>query len=207
MNNAEEKQQEYIPEPQEDVRGHETGPPRHASRRDYHRERSRRDFLEEDSRHKSPVLAAVMSCMPGLGQIYVGYYQQGFIHVLVAASLVALLNSGLGALQPLAGFFLAFFWLYNVVDAARRATFYNRAIAGLGPDEIPEDMKMPGTRGSLVGGVVLIIAGAIAISYTRFGFSLDWLEEWWPVALFLVGGYLIYKHFANGRPGIEGEET
>jgi len=41
--------------------------------------------------------------------------------------------SGHRAPQPLLGFFLAFFWLFNIVDAARRATFYNEALVGLRP--------------------------------------------------------------------------
>ena len=39
----------------------------------------RREFYD-DPRRKSPVLALVLSLMPGLGQVYVGYYNQGFIN-------------------------------------------------------------------------------------------------------------------------------
>ena len=61
--------------------------------------------------------------MPGLGQVYVGYYQRGFIHVLVAATIITLLANGAAdALIPLLGLFLGFFWLYNMVDAYRRAS-------------------------------------------------------------------------------------
>ena len=41
--------------------------------------------LAGDQRRKSPTLAALLSLMPGLGQVYVGYYQQGFIDIAVAA--------------------------------------------------------------------------------------------------------------------------
>ena len=39
-----------------------------------------------DPRSKSPALAAILSMMPGLGQVYIGYYQRGFVHILVIAS-------------------------------------------------------------------------------------------------------------------------
>jgi hypothetical protein len=153
---------------------------------------ARRDFFD-DPRRKSPVLALVLSLMPGLGQVYIGYYQQGFTNVLVAASIIAVLNSNLaGGAEPLFGIFLAFFWLYNVVDAWRRATFYNNALAGIGPAAIPEDFTAPGSRGTLAGGVALVLVGVIALSHTLFGLPLDWIEKWWPVALIGVGAWLIY---------------
>ncbi len=150
-------------------------------------------YPPEDSRQKSPVLAGVLSLMPGLGQVYVGYYPQGFIHILVVGSLIALLDRGVGRLEPLCGIFLAFFWLYNIVDAWRRATLYNLALAGLGPQELPEAVRVPETRGSLIGGGILIVFGAVLLAHTRFGMSLIWVETWWPMAFILVGTYLVYK--------------
>jgi TM2 domain-containing membrane protein YozV len=156
----------------------------------------RRGFVQEDPRSKSPVLAALLSLMPGLGQIYLGYYIQGFTNIVVIASLITLLARGLGDLTPLAALFMAFYWLYNIVDASRRASFYNQALAGLGPMELPADIEMPGGKGSLFGGVALIVLGGLALAYTRFNVSMVWLERWWPAALVILGGYLIYRSFA-----------
>ncbi len=160
-----------------------------------------RGYVQEDPRSKSPVLAALLSLMPGLGQIYVGYYVQGFTNIFIIASLIALLHHGVGDLEPLAGLFLAFYWLYNVVDASRRASFYNQALAGLGPMELPKDIEMPGTKGSLFGGVALIILGGLALAYTRFNVSMVWLERWWPAALVILGAYLVYKSYAAKKQG------
>ena len=149
----------------------------------------------EDSRRKSPGLAAFMSVMPGLGQVYVGYYQQGFINILVVASMITLLTLRIRQLIPLIAIFMAFYWLYNIVDAGRRAAYYNRALAGLGPETLPEDISIPGSKGSLLGGTLLVVFGLIFFLHTKFGMPLEWIEEWWPVALLAVGGYLIYTHF------------
>lgn len=147
-----------------------------------------------DPRSKSPALAAVLSLMPGLGQVYVGFYQRGFIHVVVAAGTITLLASGtVMGLEPLFGMFLAFFWLYNIIDAARRATLYNQVLAGNPAIEMPEDFNMPSTGGSIFGGACLIAFGFILLLHTRFNMSLDWLHDWWPVAVMLFGGYLLFK--------------
>ena len=146
-----------------------------------------------DSRRKSPGLACFLSLMPGLGQVYVGYYQRGFIHSAVVAALITVLASGLEELTPLAAIFLVFFWLYNIIDAGRRAVLYNEVLAGRTGVELPADLMAPGLGGSVVGGVVVALAGAILLSHTAFGMSLAWLKEWWPAALILFGGYLFYK--------------
>lgn len=153
-----------------------------------------------DPRQKSPFLAGLLSAVPGLGQVYVGYYQRGFIHALVVAALIALLSSeALDALIPLGAIFLGFFWLYNIIDAGRRASLYNQALAGVADIELPEDFKMPGFRGSVAGGLAIAAAGVILLLHTRFDVSLAWLEEWWPAGLVLFGAYLVWKAWQD-RP-------
>ena len=176
-----------------------TPPPRRRPRQRPPVATGRRDFYD-DPRRKSPVLALVLSLMPGVGQIYVGYYQQGFTNALVAASIIAVLSANMAAgAEPLFGIFLGFFWLYNVVDAWRRATFYNNALAGIGPAAMPEDFAVTGSRGTLAGGAALVLVGLIALSHTLFGMPLDWLEKWWPLALIGVGGWLIYPSIAGKK--------
>jgi hypothetical protein len=154
-------------------------------------------YFADDPRRKSPALATLLSLMPGIGQIYVGYYQQGFVNIFVVAGTITLLaNSGrwgVHGLEPLLGVFLAFYWLYNLVDAGRRAALYNHALAGLDKAALPEDVPLPSGGGSLAGGVALVAIGLIVFSNTMFGFSLEWLERWWPIGLVAAGAYLIYS--------------
>jgi len=149
-----------------------------------------------DSRRKSPLLALVLSGMPGVGQIYVGYYQSGFVHAIVVAGLLALLNSpGFegSPLFPLFAVFMAFFWLYSMIDAFRRASLYNHALAGGREIELPDEISLPTFRGSIAGGVAIAALGAILLLNTRFGMSLEWIEQWWPAAILLFGAYLVWK--------------
>jgi TM2 domain-containing membrane protein YozV len=140
-----------------------------------------------DPRRKKPFLASVLSIMPGLGQVYVGYYKRGFIHAITVALLITFLTAQIVPLIPLAAIF------YNIVDAGRRASLYNQALAGGTAVELPDDFETPSLGGSLAGGAALVIIGVILLSYTMFGVSLQWLESWWPVALIGFGGYLVYK--------------
>jgi len=147
-----------------------------------------------DPRSKSPALAAILSMMPGLGQVYVGYYQRGFLNAVVVAGIITLLAGEMvGPLNPLFALFMTFFWLYNIIDAARRASLYNQVLAGTPGIEMPEDFKMPATGGSIFGGACLIAFGFVLLLHTRFGMSLDWTAEWWPVAVMIFGGYLLVK--------------
>ena len=148
---------------------------------------------------KSPVLAGLLSLMPGAGQIYVGYYKLGFIHNIIFGMNIAFLAaaSPFSRLLPAASIFLAFFVIYNIVDASRRATCYNLALDGVEGIELPSlnDASLPfqNLRGSVGGGVILIAVGAILLSNTLLGIPLDWLAAWWPVAPLGLGVHLLAK--------------
>lgn len=146
------------------------------------------------------MLAGLLSLLPGAGQIYVGYYKLGFIHNFVfGAAVVLLAAAGNTAIEPLApalGIFLAFFVIYNVVDAGRRATLYNLALDGVAGIDLPDmdmDLSLPNLGGSIAGGVVLIVLGVVLLSNTLFGIPLDWLAAWWPVIPLGLGVHLLHK--------------
>ena len=147
-----------------------------------------------DPRAKSPVLTTVLSLMPGLGQVYLGYTQLGFIHAAVFASLIALMSSNqLGRLEPFVGISMAFFVLYNLVDAHRRALLVNERLAQLESQPLPDGFGSVSFGGRLALGLGLIFVGLLSLLNLRFGFSLAWLERWWPAGLVLLGIYLVVR--------------
>ena len=140
---------------------------------------------------KSPLAAVVLSGLPGLGQVYVGYYQRGFINILVVVTTIFLLNQWeLREFQPLLGPFLAFFWIYNMIDAARCAVAVNRGADAGVQTNLPELPAAVG-GGSMFAGVLLIAIGALILGRTVLGISLDWLAEWWPLLLIIFGIRLV----------------
>jgi len=146
-------------------------------------------------RHKSPALTSVLSLAPGLGQVYLGYYSRGFTHMAIVAGTIAILAEGNipDFMYPLLGIFLPFFWLYNIVDAGRRAAYYNMVLAGSDPKGILPEFDMPQRSGSMAGGLALIFGGLFLLIHIQFGFSLRWLETWWPIIPVFIGIYLFAK--------------
>ena len=144
---------------------------------------------------KSPLLACLLSLLPGIGQVYVGHYKLGFLHNIVFASTIMILSMEIEAIGPLFGIFLAFFFVYNIVDAGRRAALYNLALEGAEGIELPQEMdvKLPSFGGSLAGGLALMVLGVLLLTNTLWGMSLAWVENWWPVAPIMMGAYLVVK--------------
>jgi len=70
---------------------------------------------------KNPNLAAFLSLFPGLGNVYNGLYMRGITFFLVIVSLIAIVVEN----HPLFGMAIAFFWLFNVIDAYRQAALIN----------------------------------------------------------------------------------
>jgi len=150
-------------------------------------------------RNKSVFLACLLSgLMPGLGQVYLGYYQRGFLHAIIFAGIITALSSGAaGGNEPLFGISLGFWYLYNIVDAGRRANLINLAADGLRAPEFPTDFKLPDGRGSLWGGAILTFLGIMFLLNSRYDISLDWLLDWWPLLLVGVGVNLMVKNIRS----------
>ena len=98
-----------------------------------------------------------------------------------------------GALEPFLGIFIGFWWIFCMLDAHRRATLYNLALEGGRAPDLPRDLELPGMGGGMASGVTLVVIGVLLLLHTRFEMDLEWVEEWWPLALVLFGGWLIHK--------------
>ena len=115
----------------------------------------------------------------------------------VQDTLITILSSGAGDLEPLFGMSIGFIVLYSIIDAGRRASIINQAAEGLSPLSPPEDIAIAGRGGSVVGGILIMGAGLLLLLHTRFDVSMEWLEDWWPALLILFGGYLLIKGIRN----------
>jgi len=158
-----------------------------------------------DLPYKIPFLAGLLSgILPGLGQIYVGYYQAGIVLGAVFAGIITILAGGADGLEPFFGIMVGFVWLYGIIDAARRAQAVNLALDGYGDASLPPDMALPAVGGSRTGGVILMLLGVVLVLHTGFDLEMEWLEDWWPLALIGLGGWLFYKS-RREQAGMAGE--
>jgi hypothetical protein len=147
-----------------------------------------------ENRKKSPGLAAVFSIMPGLGQIYVGFYRRGFLHALVTAGIITMLSAGrVHRMEPLFGIFLSFYWFFNIIDAVRMANLYNDAVTGLEDEEMRRALAKAGDKGTIGGGLAILAIGMLFLLHNVFDVSMYWLEDWWPLFPVGFGAYLLYQ--------------
>jgi hypothetical protein len=75
----------------------------------------------------------------------------------------------------------------------------NRVSAGLGAEELPDEYKLPKAGGSLFGGIVMIVIGLLFVLDLNFDIPLDWLADWWPLALVIVGARMVWQARRKGR--------
>ncbi len=152
-------------------------------------------------RRKSPGLAAVLSIFPGLGQVYVGALARGFTYAGVFAAFVLLLSSDASEqVKPAIGMMFAFFYLYNLFDAARMANLFNDTADGATLEELRRDFLAGiGQRGSIGGGLALLAGGLLFAMHTWFGLSLEVLEDWWPLLPIGFGAWLLWAGIRDRR--------
>lgn len=135
--------------------------------------------------HKSVAAAAFLSMLPGAGQVYIGAYARGLAHALTFAGIITILANGmLFGLEPFLGISLAFFVIYNLVDAIRLAQAYNDAVDS--GKSMVEPLEISTTYGRGVG-IALVVIGTLILMETRFDLDMRWVREWWPLAIILVG--------------------
>lgn len=138
-----------------------------------------------DPLDKSPGLALFLSIIvPGLGHIYVGSYERALMIIGgIGVSIWAIVHSD-GRLWPLA-FAIAFAYFFSIFDAYREAQ-----IANLTADqELPKPRRQ--SEGRLMFGVFLTVVATIVLADKLDLFDLDWLYDWWPAFVLLIGLYFI----------------
>jgi hypothetical protein len=143
---------------------------------------------------KNPALAAFLSLAPGLGNVYNGLYLRGITFFLTIVSLIAITVER----HPLFGAAIAFFWLFNVIDAYRQATLINYGYAqDLGLVDLPRHPRA--SQGGIVAGVLLMLIGLVAAAEQYFDIRLDWLIDLWPFALVAIGGGLVWASIRDRK--------
>ena len=141
---------------------------------------------------RSPGLALVLSCFPGLGHLYLGLYQRAFgIFISFALSIWLAEHADLGIL-------IAGIVLFGFVDAYRQAQLLNMGMAA--ETLMATELRAKATRrGSLGFGVFLLVVGLLML-YNQFNpIDFSFLQDWWPLLLVVAGIWLVAAHFREKR--------
>ena len=147
--------------------------------------------------YRAPLMAAFLSIMPGLGNIYNGLYQRGVTFFLIVVGIFGIaVESGEG---PHLGFLipaLGFSWFFNIFDAYRQATLINY---GYTDATLPKAPKQSASGGLMLGVAVFLIG---LYGFLREVLDIDFsaILEYWFLGFMAFGGWLIYQGLkkANG---------
>ncbi|MFZ0520882.1 MAG: B-box zinc finger protein [Candidatus Acidiferrales bacterium] len=134
----------------------------------------------------NPGLAATLGFIPGLGAVYNGQYVKALIHVLIFGGIIALLSSDIpSSYAAFFGIGLGCFYFYMPIEA------YRTAMARRQGEPEPANL-IEGEGRKPIGAMILIGIGALLL-LSNFGLlQRDWFERSWPVALIIIGGWLLW---------------
>jgi hypothetical protein len=144
----------------------------------------------------SPALAFLLGFIPGVGAIYNGQYAKGLVHVIIFGLLVSILSSGASGLEPLFGMLLAAWFFYMAFEAYHTA---KRRELGQPVDEFSSLFPVREAAGSSLTGVVLIGLGVLFLLLNFEIIRLYQLVRFWPVALIVLGAYMLWARLSGGR--------
>ena len=148
----------------------------------------------------NPALAGILAgFFPfGVGAVYTGQYAKGLAHLLIFTGIIWGLSSGhMGALEPILGIAMGFFYVYQIIDAVRSA----RAVQTGQPVPDPFGLARTFSAGERsdfsktpVGAVVLIGLGALFMLH-NLGVWFFSLDRFWPVVLIAIGAWLFARRW------------
>ena len=140
---------------------------------------------------RSPGLALLLSCFPGLGHLYLGLYQRA-LAVFLAFALTIWLSEHAGSL----GILIPAVVLFGFVDSYRQAQAMNYGMAPE-PTVATAGSVMAPKRGSLGFGLFLLAIGVVLLYNQFYPIDFSFLQDWWPLLLVLAGVYLVGAHYLD----------
>jgi Domain of unknown function (DUF5668)/B-box zinc finger len=139
----------------------------------------------------------------GVGAVYCSQYAKGLSHLVIAVLLIIIQASDVPwYVHMLLGFTMAFFWVYQIIDAVRTAKaiqmgesapdpFGLASMFGGGGAPAPTGEKAEGTK-IPIGAAVLIVLGVLFLVNTAFDFSL---HRYWPLILIGLGVWMFARQW------------
>jgi hypothetical protein len=139
-------------------------------------------------------LAALFAVLPGMGAVYNRQNIKAVVHFV---SIIGLFE--LASLKVAAGVFALaglVFYFYSIIDAYRTAMLIAR---GESPAVDEERFKRSLIKRAPLIGVMLIAAGLLLVVQIVKPFAFVTVARLFPVALIILGGYLLTRYFKRSR--------
>ena len=136
----------------------------------------------------------------GVGAVYCSQYAKGLSHLLIFALLVFGADHA-GNYDWVFGIGIAFFYVYQIIDAVRTARALQEGQPAPDPMGLGQTFSMGDKFDSgkvPVGAVVLIGLGVLFLLHTM-GIMEYGFERYWPLLLIVFGGWLFYRNYERSR--------
>ena len=142
-------------------------------------------------------LAALFAVLPGMGAVFNRQNIKAVVHFVSIIGLFELASLRVAAgVFALAGIAV---YLYSIIDAYRTAILIGR---GESPAVDEERFKRSLIKRAPLIGITLIAAGVLLVVQILRPFAFVTLARLFPVALIILGGYLLTRYFKRS-----GEES
>ena len=129
----------------------------------------------------------------GVGAVYCSQYAKGLAHLVIFVLLIVASNQA-GEWGWIFGLGVAFFWVYQIIDAVRTAHALQAGQPAPDPLGLGQSFSMGekfDTGKVPIGAIVLIGVGVLFLLHTM-GMNFAF-ERFWPLLLIAVGGWLFYR--------------
>ncbi len=145
----------------------------------------------------NPALATILAVFfPfGVAPVYMQQYAKGLVHLIIFAVLIAGTNQGGGA-EAIFGLGIAFFYVYQIIDAHRSA----KALLAGQPAPDPFGLgKALGTENLTphnvpIGAIILIGIGVLFLLQNVGIFTFHWVGKLWPLILIALGLRIVMRN-------------
>ena len=132
----------------------------------------------------------------GVGAVYCSQYAKGLAHLLIFVMLI-FASDHAGRWDWVFGIGIAFFWVYQIIDAVRTAHALQAGQPAPDPMGLGQTFSMGEKFDSgkvPVGAVVLIGLGVLFLLHTM-GIMEYGFERFWPLILIFLGGWMFYRRW------------
>jgi len=142
----------------------------------------------------NPGAAFALGLIPGVGAIYNGEFVKAAVHILIFGTLVSLSNATDAALFGLASAAFYFYMPFEAYYTAKKRMLGAQGVMLETPiDRLQQQFGSVKDR-ELWGGIALVVIGGLYLLGNLDVFDLHRIARLWPVALVVVGVWLLKKH-------------
>jgi hypothetical protein len=135
----------------------------------------------------------------GVGAVYCSQYAKGLAHLLIFAMLIFACDHA-GRWDFIFGLGIAFFYVYQIIDAVRTAHALQAGLPAPDPYGLAQTFSMgaPSERGESKSipavAIILIGLGVLFLLHTMNVFEFG-LDRFWPLILIFFGGWMLARQW------------